>query len=59
MQVRSMTRNRIIIAVLIIGVISLTSYMYFRKQPIESTPERATLVHYLQNQIEKEVEIIL
>lgn len=53
-----MVRNRIIIAVLIIGVISVTTYMYFRKQPVESAPERATLVLNLQNFIVKEVVII-
>lgn len=52
-----MNRNGIIIAVLIIGIISLTAYVYFRKQPVESVPNRATLVLNLKNLIEKEVVI--
>lgn len=52
-----MKKSKVIIAVVLIGIISLTAYVYFRKQPVESVPNRATLVLNLQNFIEKEVVI--
>ena len=42
-----------IIAVVFIGLIALTSYIYFRKQPVENVPKRATLVLNMQNYIEE------
>lgn len=53
-----MKKIKIIIAVLLVGIISLTTYMYFRKQPVENVPNRATLVLNLRNFAEKEVVII-
>jgi hypothetical protein len=50
-----MAKIRIIIAILIIGAISLTTYIYFRKQPVESVPEKATLVLNQKIIIEEEV----
>jgi fumarate reductase subunit C len=50
-----MIKSKVIIAVVLIGIISLTAYLYFKKQPVESVPNRATLVLNLQNFKEKEV----
>jgi fumarate reductase subunit C len=50
-----MIKSKVIIAVVLIGIISLTAYLYFKKQPVESVPNRATLVLKLQNFKEKEV----
>jgi fumarate reductase subunit C len=50
-----MIKSKVIIAVVLIGIISLTAYLYFTKQPVESVPNRATLVLNLQNFMEKEV----
>jgi len=52
-----MKKSKVIIAVVLIGIISLTAYVCFRKQPVESVPNRATLVLNSQNYIEKEVVI--
>ncbi|HYE09399.1 MAG TPA: hypothetical protein VEF53_04410 [Patescibacteria group bacterium] len=49
-----MKKIKIIIAIALIGIISVTAFMYLRKQPVENAPNRATLVLYLQNFIEKE-----
>lgn len=53
-----MKKIKIIITVALITIISLTTYMYFRKQPVESVPNRATLVRNQINIIENEVEAI-
>lgn len=50
-----MKRSKVIIAVLLIVIISVTAFVYFRKQTVESVPNRATLVLNHKNQIEKEV----
>ena len=52
-----MDRKKLIIAVLIMGIISLTVYVYFIMKPVESAPNRATLVLNHQNFIGKEVVI--
>lgn len=52
-----MKKGKVLIAIVLIGIISLTAYAYFRKQPVESVPSSATLVLNLQNFMEKEVVI--
>ena len=52
--VDGMVRIKIVIAVILIGVISFTAYMYFGKQPVKSAPDRATFVLNQQNFVEKE-----
>jgi hypothetical protein len=50
-------RIKLVIATILILTISITTYIYFRKQPVESIPNRATLVQNNYNVIEKEVDI--
>jgi hypothetical protein len=49
-----MKKIKIIIAIALVGIISVTTYMYFRKQPVENVPNRATLVLHKKDFIEKE-----
>lgn len=47
-------RRMIFIIATILILISVTTYMYFRKQPVENIPTRATFVLNYNNLIEKE-----
>ena len=51
-----MKKMKFIIATILIIAMSLTTYLYLRKQPVENIPKRATLVLEYVNEIEKEVE---
>lgn len=47
-------KRMILIIAAILLLISVTTYMYFRKQPVESIPTRATFVLNYHDLIEKE-----
>lgn|GEM_PF-6136618 len=51
-----MKKTKFIIAAILILAMSLTTYLYFRKQTVENIPKRAILVWEYRNEIEKEVE---
>lgn len=43
-RVVAVKKIKLIVAAVLIVVISLSTYMYFKKQPVENVPNRATLV---------------
>lgn len=51
-----MRKIKIIFAMILIVVISFTTYAHFKKEPVESVPKRATLVQHINPRYEKEVE---
>lgn len=44
-----------IISIVLVILLSIVTYIYFNKQPVESTPSRGTLVFLQNNQMENEV----
>ena len=50
-----MRKIKMILGILLVIIISLTTYAHFKKEPVESVPKRATLVENITFEYEKEV----
>ncbi len=50
-----MRKIKIIFTIILIVIISFTTYAHFKKEPVESVPKRATLVQRIIYDDEKEV----
>jgi hypothetical protein len=50
-----MRKIKIVLGILLVIIVSLTTYAHFKKEPVESVPKRATLVQNTIFEYEKEV----